>query len=146
MGDKAAQSRIHIVTRSHRALGDRVGEQSERRWGTRPHPCRDKISQSTRRRKQGGRQSRIHVVTRSHRALGDRVGQQSERQGGGQGRIHVVTRSRRALGDTVGDTVRYGKIISRQDPILESPLEPQQTSCLKAPSLHFASTCIAIQA
>ena len=94
------QSQIHVVTRSHRAVGDTVGDkvwdkaksmswqdlteqwetqwetkwetQWETKWETKPDPCRDKISQSSGR--QSGRHSQIHVVTRSHRAVGDTVG------------------------------------------------------------------------
>ena len=69
-------------------MGDKWGTRWKTSWETRRHPCRDKISPSTRRQSGGGRQA------------------------GRQDGIHVVTRSQGALGDTVGDTVRYGKIIS----------------------------------
>ena len=51
------QSQIHVVTRSHRAVGDKV----DKKWGAKPDPCRDKILQSSGRH--SGRQSQIHVVT-----------------------------------------------------------------------------------
>ena len=71
---------MHVVTRSHRAVGD---TKWETKWETKPDPCRDKISHSSERhsrrhsgRKSGrqrGNQSQIHVVTRSNRAVGDKV-------------------------------------------------------------------------
>ena len=51
------QGRVHVVTRSHRALGDRVG-----------HKVQDKLGN-----KVGDKVGDIHAVTRSHRAHGDRV-------------------------------------------------------------------------
>ena len=62
-------------------MGDKGEINRETKWETKPDPCRDKISQSSRRHsgkksgRQSGRQSQIHVVTRSHRAVGDTLGE-----------------------------------------------------------------------
>ena len=84
--DNWRQSQIHVVTRSHRAMGDTVETQwetqREKKWGTKPDPCRDNISQSS------GRLS----------------GRQSETKPD-PGRDKISQNSGRHSGDTVGGTV-----------------------------------------
>ena len=77
VGDKASSMSRQDLTKQWDIQWETQWEKKwETKWETKPDPCRDKISQSSRRyseRKNGG-QSRIYVVTTSHRAVGHTVG------------------------------------------------------------------------